>query len=80
LVELADAPSAATLLRIAEAKSAIPSDIALLGVGAGVLFCLIVARSFVEGVAPVETSQSLRRFEPRVSQIVRDYGASNPMG
>ena len=79
LAELADAPSAAGLLRIAEAKSATPSEIALLGVGAGRLFCLLVARSFVQGVAPVETSRSLRRFEPRVSEILRDYGPSNPI-
>ena len=74
LTELADAESAAVLLRVAEAKSAIPSDVALLGAGAGRLFCLIVARSFVQGVPPVETSQSLRRFEPRVAAIVSDYG------
>ena len=75
LLELADESSAAALVRIAEAKSAIPSDIALLGVAAGRLFCLIVARSFVQRVAPVETPQSLRRFEPRVSAILRDYDA-----
>jgi hypothetical protein len=80
LAELADASSAAALLRIAEAKSAIPSDVALLGAGAGRLFCLIVARSFVQGVPGVETSQSLRRFEPRVSAILRGYGTSNPNG
>lgn len=74
LAELAEASSAAALLRIAEAKSTMPSDIALLGTGAGRLFCLIVARSFVQGVAGVETSQSLRRFEPRVSAILRRYG------
>ncbi|HWT04532.1 MAG TPA: hypothetical protein VN224_02145 [Xanthomonadales bacterium] len=73
VAELADVPSASALVRIAEAKSAIPSDIALLGAGAGRLFCLIVARSFVQGVAPVETSQSLRRFEPRVSASLRGF-------
>lgn len=80
VVELSDPSSAAALVRIAEAKSAIPSDIALLGVGAGRLFCLAVARSFVVGVAPVETAQSLRRFEARLSQIVAGYAASNPIG
>jgi hypothetical protein len=70
LTELADAESAAALLRIAEATTAIPSDIALLGVGTGLLFCLMVARSYVQGVPTVETSQTLRRFEPRASQIV----------
>jgi hypothetical protein len=69
-VELADESSAESLLRIAEAKSRVASDIALLGVRAARLFALVVARSFVMGVKGVETSERLRRFAPRFAAIL----------
>ncbi len=77
LLELDDEAPAESLLAIARTASAIPSDIALLGVRDGRLFLLLVARSFVQGVPPVETSESLQRFGPRVAEVL--HRLSNPI-
>jgi hypothetical protein len=69
-IELGDESSAESLLRIADAKSKMPSDIALMGIRAARLFALVVARSFVTGVKGVETSERLRRFTPRFAAIL----------
>jgi hypothetical protein len=43
---------------------------AALGVRHGSLFCLVVARSFVEGVAAHETADSLERFAPVLRAVL----------
>jgi hypothetical protein len=37
------------------------------------LFCLIVARSFVEGTTPYETPESLARFSQPIGDILRRH-------
>ena len=70
LIELRDEAAAASLARIAEAKRSVPSEIAILGVSAGVLFALLVARSFVQGVPPLETANSVGRFAAGIAEVL----------
>jgi len=52
-----------------------------LGLATGRLFCLIVARSFVDGVAAYETQESLSRFSDGVTAILDRYAnAGNDNG
>jgi len=72
LVELRDASLAQRL----DAMSRRPSDsYALLGIAVGTLFCLIAARSFVEGVNAFETRDSLARFRPGIQAVLERHWA-----
>ena len=73
LVETASTSDAKTLLNLAEAKIARPSDIAILGVGADSLFCLVVAGSSVMGKESYETCGSLMRFRNGLQAILSNY-------
>jgi hypothetical protein len=73
LVEAASPSDAKTLLKLVEAKIASPSDIAILGIGAGSLFCLVVARSVVKGKESYETCGSLTRFANGLQAILSNY-------
>jgi|GEM_PF-5453140 len=73
LAELRDDAQAASLERIAAAKSASGDDIARAGVRHGKLFCLLIAKSFIVGVAPAETAQSVQRFVPRIAAILQAH-------
>ncbi|MDB5072948.1 MAG: hypothetical protein JWM87_4059 [Candidatus Eremiobacteraeota bacterium] len=77
IVELREAADAETLFRIAEAKSKILDEPALLGIRDGCVFSLLVARSTVRGMAPIETPDSVRRFAPRIAEALR---AQYPIG
>jgi hypothetical protein len=72
LIELRD-EAAGALLHIARAKGERWDDVALLGVQDGRVFCLLVARSCVRGVPPIETWRSLQRFEEPITAILRRY-------
>jgi hypothetical protein len=71
IVQAADAADARLLYALAE--TAPSNDHAKLGLAANSLFCLIVARSFVQGVAAFETKESLARFSDPISRILRHY-------
>lgn len=71
LVEAADEAAARTLLDIA--SNGARRAHALVAAAEGPLFCLVVARSFVDGVPPYETQETLARFGPRVGEILRRH-------
>lgn len=71
LVETEQESAAQCLLELAQAKARVADGVARLGVRHGRLFCLTIARSFIVGHKPVETRQSITRFEPGVAQALR---------
>jgi hypothetical protein len=71
VVETENDEAARSLLEMCVNKK--PSDYCMAGVSEGRLFCLIVARSFVEGIESFETSESLARFPRAISPILRRY-------
>jgi hypothetical protein len=76
--ELASESDSRRLLEIARRKK--PSGYCMIALAEGRLFCLIVARSFFEGIAPFETQQSLTRFEMPMTEILRRHGAKGASG
>jgi hypothetical protein len=71
LVETANESHAQSLYEIAEAnKSATHCKLALVR---SQLFCLVVARSFVDGVDAYETNESLRRFSDGLAAILERH-------
>jgi hypothetical protein len=68
LVEVADESAAKTLLDLSKKKS--PVDYCMLGLAEGKLFCLVVARSVVDGRKTFETPDSLARFSKGISGIL----------
>lgn len=50
-----------------------PTTYSMLGISSGKLFCLVVGRSFEQGVASVETTASLQRFVPAITEILSRY-------
>ena len=73
LAEMIDEGSSRTLLDLARRKLAIKPDTAMFALVAGRLFCLMVGRSVVQGVEPIENSRTIRRFEPPMEKILRAY-------
>jgi hypothetical protein len=71
LVETADDGAARTLLELAE--NGAPRDHALVSAAEGPVFCLVIARSFMEGVEAYETQARLARFAPRITEILRRH-------
>jgi hypothetical protein len=53
---------------------------ALLGIGEDTLFCLTVARSFVQGVEAFETAGSLARFGPGIQSVLKRHLAGKAAG
>jgi hypothetical protein len=74
LVETATVAEARLLLDASKRKGRI--DHAMLGVASGELFCLVVARSVVDGVNGVETTESLTRFRSDIQQVLDRYAAT----
>jgi hypothetical protein len=70
LLEATDADAAMRLVEMA--KHGRP-DTALLGVAAGPLFALVVARSWVEGVASFEDTDSLARFRAPLRVVLKEF-------
>ena len=73
LLETSDARAAK---RLAQMASAGRPETALLGVSAGSLFTLVVARSWVEGVEAFETTGSLARFEEPLRAVMERSGSA----
>jgi hypothetical protein len=71
LAETADEAAAETRRKLSREKQ--PESYAMLGVREKNLFCLVVARSVVCGVASVETAEKLRRFSGGLTDILRRY-------
>jgi len=69
VVEAQDEATAEELLLMSRKKKA--SDYSMAGVAEGRLFCLVVARSFVQGVESFETIDSVARFLPGIGRILR---------
>ena len=68
LVEVEDERAAQELLDMSRKKR--PTDYAVIGVSEGKLFCLVIGRSWEDGVASFETSQTLPRLTPRISAVL----------
>jgi hypothetical protein len=76
LAELPDASSATRLSELSRTK--FPLGDCVVAVAEDRLFCLMVARSYVVGVAPYEKGDSLERFRDRVTAILAKHVRSNP--
>jgi hypothetical protein len=63
--------------RLAKVSKSPTDSFSLLGNAEGRLFCLTVARSFVQGVAPFETSDGLARFGPDIQAVLGRYAAAD---
>lgn len=70
LVETADPADVQILLKASKVK--VPGHCKL-GVAEGNLFCLIVARSFVQGDEAFETDESLKRFSGDFGEVLKRY-------
>ena len=72
LVETNSPETAGVLLRLSQIKR--PKDCSMLGVmlgiAAGPIFCLVIARSFVQGVDSFEKGDSLNRFQNQFQQAI----------
>jgi hypothetical protein len=68
LVEMDSPDSANVLLKLSQSKK--PKDYSMLGIAADHIFCLVVARSFVQGVAAFEKGESLNRFQKQIQQAI----------
>jgi hypothetical protein len=69
LTELANESDSQRLLEIAGQKH--PTDYCMIPLAVGRLFCLIVARSFVQGIEAFETGHTLTRFAQPITDILR---------
>jgi len=74
LVEMADSRAAQELLEMSKRKR--PDDYAMLGVSEGKLFCLLIGKSFEQGVASFETTEKMKRFAAPVSEVLRRHTTS----
>ena len=66
IVEMDSPESAQVLLKLSQAKK--PKDYYMLGVAGDRIFCLLIARSFVQGVESFERDESLKRFEKQIHE------------
>jgi len=71
LVETANESDAQSLYQMAEANKS--SHHCKLAVAQSQLFCLVVARSFVDGVGAYETTESLNRFSKGLVEILERH-------
>jgi hypothetical protein len=78
VVETADEAAARTLLDLARRHP--PADYAMLPLAEGRLFCLVVARSFQQGVKPLETGEGLKRFATPMAEVLRRHAARPAKG
>lgn len=68
LVETNLSETASVLLKLSQTKK--PKDYSMLGVAAGPIFCLVIARSFVQGTDAFESGYSLNRFRQDFQQAI----------
>jgi hypothetical protein len=71
LVEVKDERVAQELLGMSRKKK--PTRYSMIGIAEGRLFCLVIGESFEQAVESFETSESLRRFENGITEILRRY-------
>jgi hypothetical protein len=71
LVEMDDSRTAQQLLEMSKKKR--PADYSMLAVSEGPLFCLVVGRSFEQGVASFETPETLQRFSPVLTEVLKRH-------
>ncbi|MBC8115838.1 MAG: hypothetical protein H7062_15745 [Candidatus Saccharimonas sp.] len=71
LVETASDANSLTLHELSKRKSRLGHS--MLGVRSGRLFCLVVARSFMDGAAAYESTESLQRFSDGIQRILYQY-------
>ena len=73
LVEMPDEAAAKELQDISVKTR--PASYSMLGIVNGKLFCLVVGRSVQQGVPSFETPESLPRFAPGITEILRRYSS-----
>lgn len=73
LVEMPDEAAAKELQDISVKRR--PTSYSIVGVTTGKLFCLVVGESFQQGVPSFETPESLPRFAPGITEILRRYSS-----
>ncbi len=73
LVEMPDEAAAKELQEISIKTR--PAGYSMLGLVNGKFFCLVIGRSFQHGVPSFETPESLRRFAPGITEILRRYSS-----
>ena len=78
IVETAQASDAQTLVRLSQTGEA--RGHSMVGVAAGKLFSLVVARAFMDGVESYETPKSLPRFEEGLAKILARYADGGNWG
>jgi hypothetical protein len=71
LVEMPDEAAAKELQEISVKTR--PTSYSMLGVANGKFFCLVIGRSFQQGVPSFETPETLPRFAPGITEILRRY-------
>ena len=71
LVETEDASAAQDLLEMSRKKR--PTSYSMVAVAEDRLFCLVIGRSFQQGVASFETQESLQRFSPVITEVLKRY-------
>lgn len=71
IVETSQAADAQTLLRLSQTKDV--HGHSMIGVAAGRLFALVVARAFMDGVEAYETPKSLARFREGLTKVLARY-------
>lgn len=73
LVEMQDERAAKELQEMSVRKR--PTEYSMVGVSNGKLFCLVIGESFQQGVASVETAESLARFKAGIKEILGRYSS-----
>jgi hypothetical protein len=68
IVEMDSPESAEVLCKLSKAKS--PESFCRLGIARDRIFCLVIGRSFVQGVTSFERGESLNRFEKRIQDAL----------
>ena len=71
LVEMEDSAAARELLEMSKRER--PTRYSMVGVSEGKLFCLVIGKSFVQGVESFETPQSLQRFSTLITEVLKKY-------
>ena len=71
---LVETPNAAATSELVSIEHRVTGPFASTAIGVGRLFALVVARSFVAGVASVEDHRSLARFQEPVRSILSAHG------
>jgi hypothetical protein len=74
LVEMEDSRAAQELLEMSRRKRS--DDYSMVAVSEGKLFCLVIGRSFQQGVASFETPETIQRFAAPISEVLKRFSTS----